>query len=81
VPALAVNTALELPPGTVTLDGTVTMAALELNATILFPAATLLNVTVQELEPPDSRALGLHTSDDTATGATRFSVAPAELLL
>jgi hypothetical protein len=40
-----------------------------------------VRVTVQVLEEFDPSQLGLHTSDDISTDATRLTLAVAELLL
>jgi hypothetical protein len=68
--------------GTVTDAGTVSVALVFVSATTAPPVgAACVSVTVHVLDAFCPRLVGLHTSDDTSTGATRLTVAFAELLL
>jgi hypothetical protein len=68
--------------GTVTDAGTVSVVLVLVSVTNAPPAsAALLNVTAQVLEAFCPRLVGLHASEDTTTGATRLTVAFAELPL
>ena len=62
--------------------GTVSAGLLLDSVTVAPPAgAAFVNVTVQVLEAFGPKLVGLHASTDTNTGATRFTVALAELPL
>ena len=68
--------------GTVTDAGTVSVALLFDTVTIAPPVgAALLRVTVQVLEELGPRLLGLQASAEINTGATRLTLALAELPL
>ncbi len=82
VVVLALKLPVVAPAATVTEVGTVSAAWLLLKDTTAPPAgAGLESVTVQELDAFDPRLVGLHTSEDTSTGAIRLIVAGAEVLL
>jgi len=67
---------------TVTDVGTVRADWLFASVTLAPPVgAGWVRVTVQVLEEFGPSQLGLHTSDDISTGATRLTLAVAELLL
>jgi hypothetical protein len=67
---------------TVTDAGTVKLELLFARVTFAPPVgAGWVRVTVQALEEFGPRLLGLHTSDDISEGATRLTLAVAELLL
>ena len=64
VPAAAAKVAAVAPAATVTEPGTATDALLEDRATATPPeAAAPLRATVQVLDAPDARLVGLHASD------------------
>ena len=67
---------------TVTEPGTV-RTELEFDTVTLAPplGAGCVKVTVQAPEEFGPRLPGLHTSEDTSTGATRLTLAVAEVLL
>ena len=66
----------------VTDAGTVRVALVLVRVTLAPPAgAALVSVTVQVVEAFGPMLVGLQASDDTATGATRVTVAFAEVLL
>jgi len=79
---VALNAAEVAPPTTVTDAGTVRA---ELLLDRLRPAppvgAAWVKDTVQVLEELGPRLVGLHANDDTSTGATRLTLAVAELLV
>ncbi len=82
VVVVALKVAVVAVAATVTDAGTVSVAFVFVSATLAPPAgADCVKVTVQVLEAFCPRLVGLHTSDDTSTGATRLTVALAELLL
>ncbi len=82
VVVVALNVAVVAAAATVTDVGTVRVAFVFVSATTAPPAgAAWVRVTVQVLEEFCPRLVGLHTKEDTNTGATRLIVAPAELLL
>ena len=79
---VALNVAVVAAAATVTDAGTVKAALLSEIAIVAPPVgAALLKVTVQVLEAFGPRLVGLHASEDTTTGATRLTVAFAELPL
>jgi hypothetical protein len=79
---VAVKVAVVAAAATVTDAGTVSVVFVLVSVTNAPPpGATLVNVTVQVLEAFGPRLVGLQASDDTRTGATRLTVAFAELLL
>ena len=79
---VALNVAVDAAAATVTEAGTVSVVLVFVSVTDAPPAgATLVRVTVQVLEAFGPRLAGLHASVDTSTGATRVTVAFAELLL
>jgi hypothetical protein len=79
---VALNVAAVAAAATVTEAGTVSVVLVFVSVTNAPPAgAALVNVTVQVLDAFRPRLVGLHESDDTSTGATRLTVAFAELLL
>ncbi len=82
VPAVAANVPAVVPAATVTVAGTESAALSLLTATAAPPAgATCESVTVQVLLPPEPRLTGLHTSEDTVTGANNeIDADPAVLL-
>jgi hypothetical protein len=79
---VALNFADVAAAATVTEGGTVNFA-LELESVTLAPpvGAAWVKVTVQVLEEFCPRVVGVHANDDTMTGATRLTLAVAELLL
>ena len=82
VVVVALNVAVVAVAATVTDAGTVNVAFVFVSATNAPPVgADCVKVTVQVLDPFCPRLVGLHVSDDTSTGATRLTVAFAELLL
>ncbi len=82
VVVVALNVAVVAAAATVTDVGTVRVALVFASATSAPPAgAGCVRVTEQVLEAFCPRLAGLHTKDDTSTGATRLIVALAELLL
>jgi hypothetical protein len=67
---------------TVTDAGTVRTELVLVKVTLAPPVgAACVRVTVQVLEEFGPTLVGLQTSEDTSTGATRLMVALAELLL
>jgi hypothetical protein len=79
---VALNVAVVAAAATATEPGTVSVALVFVRVTLAPPAgAALFNVTVQVLDALAPRLVGLHTSEETRTGATRVIVALAELLL
>ena len=84
--AMVVVVALKVPvvaPAATVIDaGTVSTVLLLVSVTAAPPVgAACVNVTVQVLEAFCPRLVGLHASEETVTGATRLTVAFAELLL
>ncbi len=79
VPALALNDAVVEPRPTVTEAGTDKADEL-LDKLTAAPddGAARVNVTVQELEAPEVRVVGLHCSEDTLTTGLRLSDADRE---
>lgn len=76
------KTADVLPSPTATEAGAVSRLLTTDRRTLAPPAgAFLLNVTVQVLEDDGPKVVGTQTSEDTSTGATKLTLAPAELLL
>jgi hypothetical protein len=79
---VALKVAVIAAAATVTEAGTLKAVLLLLSATLAPPVgAACVSVTVQVLEAFCPKLVGLHTSVDTKTGATRLIVALAELLL
>ena len=73
VPAVALKVPVAAPAAIVTEAGTDRVALSSERATRLPPAsAALLNVTVQVLEPPETRPVGVQSSDDTCGRAPRL---------
>ena len=67
---------------TATDAGTVRVALVVVRVTVAPPAgAGWVRVTVQVLEELGPKLVGLQTSEETSTGATRLMLALAELLL
>ncbi len=82
VVVVALKVAVVAAAATVTDVGTVRVAFVFVSAIAAPPAgAACVRVTVQVLEAFCPKLVGLHTSDDTSTGANRLIVAFAELLL
>ena len=80
VPAAAVKAAVALPEATVTDVGTVSAEALSETATAVAAVVVAERVTVQELEAPEAKVVGLHTSEETVSGgAVRLMEAVLEL--
>ncbi len=76
------NVPVVTPAATVIDAGTVNTAFVFVNVTSAPPAgATFVNVTVHVLDPFGPTLVGLHDTEETFTGATRFTVVFAELLL
>ena len=72
-----VNVVVELPPGTVTLAGTVALLVFELDNETTIPPAGALSVSVTvpvEGEPPVTLVGLTDTADRAATGAGGFTV-------
>jgi hypothetical protein len=79
---MALNVAVVAAAATVTDAGTVSVVLVFVSVTNAPPAgATLDKVTVHVLEAFRPKLAGLHDSVDTSTGATRLTVAFAEVLL
>jgi hypothetical protein len=80
--AVAPKVAVVAPAATPTEVGVVSSVLLSERATLAPPVrAALVKLTVQVLEALGPRLLGVQASDDTSTGATRLTVALAELPL
>jgi hypothetical protein len=69
------------PAATLTEAGAVSTVLLSERATLAPPVAILVRVTVQVLEALGPRLLGVQAREDTATGATRLTLALAEVPL
>jgi len=81
-PVVALNVAEVTPAATVTEAGTVSTVLVFVSVTSAPPAgATFVSVTVHVLEALGPRLVGLQASEETSTGATRLTVAFAELEL
>jgi hypothetical protein len=79
---VALNVAVVELAATITDAGTVNVELVFVSATLAPPVgAGCVKVTVQELEAFGPRLVGLQANDDTSTGATRLTVAVAEVLL
>ena len=79
---VALKVAAVVVAATVTVAGTVSAAFVFVSVTLAPPVgAACVNVTVQVLVAFWPRLVGLHVTEDTSTGATRLTVALAELLL
>ena len=82
VVVLALKVAAVAASTTATDAGTVRVALVLVRVTVAPPAgAAWVRVTVQVLEALGPRLVGLQTSEETSTGATRLTMALAELLL
>jgi hypothetical protein len=82
VVVVALKVAVVVPAATVTDAGTVSAALVSDNVTTAPPVeAALVRLTVHVLDAFGPRLVGLHANVDTNTGATRLTVAFAELLL
>jgi hypothetical protein len=82
VVVLTLKVAAVAAGATATDAGTVRVALVLVRATVAPPAgAGWVRVTVQVLEALGPRLVGLQTSEETSTGASRLIVALAELLL
>ena len=82
VVVVALNVAVEAPADTVTDAGTVSVEFVFDNVTRAPPVgAGCVSVTVQVAEEFGPRLDGLQESEDISTGATRLTVAAAEVLL
>jgi hypothetical protein len=78
--AVALKFAVVAAAATVIEAGTVSNALLLASVTVDPPTgAVCVSVTVQLLTALCPRLVGLHTTPDTSTGATRLSVAVCEL--
>jgi len=81
-PVVAVKFADVAAAATVTEAGTVSFALEFERVTLATPVgAAWVRVTVQVLEELAPMLAGLQVSEETSTGATRLTVAVAELLL
>ena len=79
---VALKVPVVAPAATVIDAGTVSTVLLLVSVTAAPPVgAACVRVTVQVLDAFCPKLAGLHASDDTVTGATRLTVALAELLL
>jgi hypothetical protein len=79
---VALKEAEVAPAPIVTEAWTVRMALVLVRVTAASPVgAGSVRVTVQALEAFDNRVVGLQTSDETSTGATRLMAVFAELPL
>jgi hypothetical protein len=79
---VAVNVAEVAVAATITDAGVVKVALLSDKVTLAPPAgAAWVKVTVQVLEEFCPRLVGVHAREDINTGATRLTVAVAEVLL
>jgi hypothetical protein len=82
VPVVALKVAVVAAASTVTDAGTVRVGLLLVRVTLAPPVgAACVRVTVQVLVKFGPRLVGLQTSEETSTGATRLMLALAELLL
>jgi hypothetical protein len=82
VVVLTLKVAAVAAGATATDAGTVRVALVLVRVTVAPPAgAGWVRVTVQVLEALGPRLVGLQTSEETSTGASRLIVALAELLL
>jgi hypothetical protein len=79
---VALKVAVVAPAATLTEVGVVSTVLLSERATLAPPVgAALVKVTVQVLEALGPRLLGVQAKADTSTGATRLTIALAELAL
>ena len=77
---VALKLVVVAPAATLTEVGVVSTVLLSERATLAPPVgAALVNVTVQVPEALGPRLLGAHAMEDTRTGATRLTLALAEL--
>ena len=82
VPVVALNVAEVAAAATVTEAGTVSVELVLVSVTLAPPVgAAWVKVTVQVVDELWPRLVGLQASEETSTGATRLTVALAELLL
>ena len=82
VTVVALKVAQVAAAATVTDAGTVSVALVLVRVTVAPPAgAGWVRLTVQALEALGPRLVGLQTSVETSTGATRLMAALAEVLL
>jgi hypothetical protein len=82
VPVVALKVAVVAAASTVTDAGTLRTALLLVRVTLAPPVgAAWVRVTVQVLVEFGPRLVGLQTSEETSTGATRLMLVLAELLL
>jgi hypothetical protein len=82
VAVVALKVAEVAAAATVTDAGTLRVELLFVRATVAPPVgAGCVNVTVQVLEEPGPRLVGLQAREETSTGATRLTLVFAELLL
>ena len=82
VPVVALNVAEVAAAATVTEAGTVSVELVLVSVTLTPPVgAAWVKVTVQVVDELWPRLVGLQASEETSTGATRLTVALAELLL
>ena len=77
--AVALKAAVVAPAATVADTGTVSEALL-LESVTLDPPAVGVKVTVHALAAPCPRLVGLHTTPDTSSGATRLIATVFELV-
>jgi hypothetical protein len=81
VPVVALKVAVVAAASTVTDAGTVRVGLLLVRVTLAPPVgAAWVRVTVQVLVEFGPRLVGLQTSEETSTGATRLMLVLAELL-
>jgi len=82
VPVVTLKVAEVAAAATVTDDGTVRVGLVFVRLTLAPPVgAGWVRVTVQVLKELATTLPGLQASEETSTGATRFTVVLAELLL
>jgi hypothetical protein len=82
VAVVTLKVAAVAPAATLTEVGVVSTALLSERATLAPPVgAAFVNVTVQAPDALGPRLLGVHAREDTRTGATKLTLALAELPL